>query len=64
MKCPMTKNVKYNCLEDECAWWNEWDEKCSVLSLAQEVSESAGILQHIVKDKELLPKSFWGDDDE
>jgi hypothetical protein len=43
MKCPLAFVEKHysvlDCLEKDCAWWNEDDDSCSIVSIANALGD-------------------------
>jgi len=62
MKCPLIiagwnatrggdKAFEGNCLEEECAWWDEMESKCSVLSGFQtfeDIKRSIQVIENVM----------------
>lgn len=40
--CPLSKNEDRECETITCAWWNDIERCCSVLSLARRLAEELG----------------------
>jgi len=46
--CPLNPNRKHqdttNCVEEQCAWWNDVSEQCAMLTVAQGMVYMLGVV--------------------
>ena len=68
MKCPLfalgilayrgtDKGALYDCLKEECAWWDRENEDCAIFGVMSCLEAIGGVLTEI-KDKMPQPRQF------
>lgn len=62
--CPIPSEGTFTkpCIMDECAWWDKVDEQCSIVTLADSLSDVYMFIRQALKPRD-WPNN-WGEDSE